>query len=212
MRQRSKKAFRPAVESIELRIAASSGLSGAAHALATKAHQSPKAKHHATHKAKDQAAAKAHAHPKPKPHKNHKPKGHPHPPVVHVPSCTPPVARPVPIRPVYPPPGVGPEAWVKIVNTTGQDLRYQISLGPYQDGKFLTFVIAANGPDSVQYRYASLIVNGREVEPSFAIKFENGPVVALNTGPSAQSARGYYIFFDTNLQPYAAPFIDSKAT
>jgi hypothetical protein len=105
-----------------------------------------------------------------------------------------------------PPTGASNQAWVKLVNMTGQDLQYQISLSPYANGQFLPFDIAANGPNSVQERFSSLIVNGQREEPSFAIKFGNGPVMPLNTGPTAQAAQGYYIFLDSNLNYYVAPF------
>ena len=117
----------------------------------------------------------------------------------------------IPARPSHPtvstpPTGASNQAWIKLVNMTGQDLQYQISLSPYANGQFLPFDIAANGPNSAQERFSSLIVNGKREEPSFAIKFGNGPVMPLNTGPSAQAAQGYYIFLDSNLNYYVAPF------
>ena len=98
------------------------------------------------------------------------------------------------------------QAWVELVNTTGQDIQYQIKLAPYANGQFLTFDI---GPGEVQYRYSSLISNGRRVNADFAIRFGNGPITPLSTGISQQSAQGYYLFMDSNFQDYVSPFVRS---
>ena len=204
MRKANRRALRPLVEAIEDRIAASSGLGHPAHAAAPAHHKAPPPPKH-------------HAPPKPAPHSKAPAKS----PVtvtrvtvapvtitnvtINVPPTTIATSPSHPTAPT-PPTGASNQAWVKLVNMTGQDLQYQISLSPYANGQFLPFDIAANGPDSVQERFSSLIVNGQREEPSFAIKFGNGPVMPLTTGPTAQAAQGYYIFLDSNLNYYVAPF------
>jgi hypothetical protein len=199
MRKATRRAFRPLIETVEDRIAASSGLGKPIHVGATAHHKAPPPKHHAP------------------PRPAHHSKASAGPPVtitnvtvapititnVTVTAPTAPSHRPTVSQL---PTGASNEAWVKLVNMTGQDLQYQISLSPFANGRFLPFDIAANGPDSVQERFSSLIVNGHREEPSFAIRFGNGPVIPLNTGISAQAAQGYYIFLDSNLNYYVAPF------
>jgi hypothetical protein len=191
MRKPIRTAFRPTVESFEARIAASSGLGAPAHAVhaaSAKHHAASKHGHHADHKIEHPAPAPGPSAP------------------VAAPTY-PPAPRPASL----PSTGASNQAWVKLVNMTGQDLQYQISLGPYQGGKFLPFDIAGFGADSVQYRAAGLVANGHRESPSFAIRFDNGPVIPLNTGISAQGARSYYIFLDGNGQYYVAPFTDATA-
>jgi hypothetical protein len=199
MRKATRRAFRPLIETVEDRIAASSGLGKAVHVAATAHHKAPPPKHHAPPRPAHHSRASA------------------SPPVtitnvtvapitITNVTVTAPAAPSAPPTVSQLPTGASTEAWVKLVNMTGQDLQYQISLSPFAGGQFLPFDIAANGPDSVQERFSSLIVNGRREEPSFAIRFGNGPVIPLNTGPTAQAAQGYYIFLDSNLNYYVAPF------
>jgi hypothetical protein len=205
MRKANRRALRPLVETFEDRIAASSGLGKPVHATASAHHKAPPPKPHAA------------------PRPAHHSKAAAGPPV----TVTQVTVAPVTITNVtvnvgttpshtstvvHPPTGASNEAWVKLVNMTGQDLQYRISLSPFAGGQFLPFDIAANGPNSVQERFSSLIVNGRREEPSFAIRFGNGPVIPLNTGISAQAAQGYYIFLDSNLNYYVAPFTQTAAT
>ena len=106
--------------------------------------------------------------------------------------------------------GTTNQAWVELVNTTGQDLEYQIKIGPYAGGKFLPFDIAGQGSNSVQYRMSSLIDHGQRVKADFAIQFGNGPVTHLMTGISQQSAQGYYIMLDSNFQYVVVPFVRAQ--
>ena len=98
------------------------------------------------------------------------------------------------------------QAWVEIVNTTGETLEYQIKLAPYANGQFLTFDIA---PGEKQYQWSSLISNYQRVKADFAIQFGNGAITPLMTGINEANAQGYDIFLDNNLQPYVAPFVHS---
>lgn len=192
MRRVNRTTFRPAFELVEARIVASSGLGSPAHAVhAASRHHPARAPHH--HRAPISA--------------------HPASLTVSVAVGTP-VAPPPspPLRSALNPTGASTEAWVELINMTGQDLEYQISLAPYRGGQFLPFDIAGNGPNSIQYRMSSLIGDGQRVQPSFAIQFDNGPVAPLNTGISAQAAREYYIFLDGNGQYYVSPTFDASAS
>ena len=205
MRKANRRALKPLVETVEDRIAASSGLVVNGHVTQAAHHKAPPPPKH---------------HPAPKPAHHAKAPAAPRVTVTHVTvspvtitnvTITAPTSK-IPTNPSHkptvatPPTGASNQAWVELVNMTGQDLQYQISLSPFANGQFLPFDIAANGPNSVQERFSSLLVNGKREEPSFAIKFGNGPVTPLNTGPTAQSAQGYYIFLDSNLNYYVAPF------
>lgn len=204
MRKANRRAFRPIVETVEDRIAASSGLSHPVHAAVAAHHKAPRPpRHHAAPRLAHHATAVAR-------------------PVnvtrvtfapvtitnvtITAPTPTTPTRPPLAPTVSTPPTWASNEAWVKLVNMTGQDLQYRISLAPYAHGQFLPLDIAANGPGSVQELFSSLIVNGHREEPSFAIQFGNGPIIPLNTGISAQSPQGYYIFLDSNLNDYVAPF------
>ena len=118
-------------------------------------------------------------------------------------SSSPTIPTPTPTQPAN---ATTNQAWVELVNMTGQDLEYQIKLAPYANGQFLPFDIA---PGAAQYRFSSLISNGRRVNADFAIQFGNGPVTPLLTGISQQAAQGYYIFMDSNFQYYVSPFFRS---
>jgi hypothetical protein len=193
MRTQSKTAFRPGLERVEPRVVATGGVVSAAaiHHVAPHHPAVHVASHHAAHPPKHQPSHPA------------------KPPVVSPPTTTP---HPAPVSPpVAPPPstvanGTTNQAWVELVNMTGQNLEYQIKLGPYANGQFQTFDIGAG---ATQDRYTSLISNGQRVQADFAIQFGNGPVTPLETGISQSSARGYYIFMDTNFNYYVEPFIRS---
>ena len=183
MRTGLKTAFRPSLERVEPRIAATGGVaSAAAHHVEPHpaVHVAP---HHATHPAKHPAPHQAGTGSSSTP------------PAHSAPKSTPP---PLPKNTST------DQAWVKIENMTGEDLSYQIKLGPYADGEFIPFDIGAG---ATQYQMSSLIANGQRVNADFAIQFGNGPVIPLMTGPSESSAQGYYIFLDDNLQPYVAAFL-----
>jgi hypothetical protein len=181
MRTGIKTAFRPSLERVEPRIVAAGGaVSAAAH------HGTPHPSVHVAphHQAKHPAA---------------------HPSATASRSPAPPPAHPAP-PPSLPRDTTTDQAWVELENMTGEDLSYQIKLGPYADGKFLPFDIGAG---ATEFQFSSLISGGKRVDADFAIQFGNGPVTPLMTGISQSSSQGYYIFLDDNLQPYVAPFIKS---
>ena len=203
MRTESKRTFRPSLERFEARIVAAAGVASAAahhvaphpaphHAAQVESHhESPKQQHPAPHPAAkttttDQTITTTITRTTKTTTKTHQSSSAP--------------------KPSLPTNTTTNQAWVEIVNTTGEDLSYQIKLGPYANGQFLTFDIAAG---TTQYRYSSLISNGQRVNADFAIQFGNGPVTPLMTGISQSSAQGYYIFLDNNFQPYVEPFINS---
>ena len=217
MRTGLKTAFRPSLERFEARVVATGGVaSAAAHHVAA---------HPAVHVASHHPSRQHHPAPHPAaPHRAAPHRAAPH-SVATGPAATDPAPRPSANQsgatgttsspstpqPPAPPPSLPTntstnQAWVEIVNTTGQSLEYYIKLAPYANGQFLPFDI---GPGETQYRFSSLISNGQRVKADFAIQFGNGPITPLNTGISEASAQGYYIFFDSNFQPYVAPFINS---
>ena len=218
----SKTAFQPSLERFEGRVVATAGLASAAHHVA--AHVEP---HHAAprHPAPRHDAPRhdAHAHPK----ANHPAPGNPPATTTTTTTTTTtnttnttsttntgapmPVSNPTSVfqppvsnSPSLPTNTTTNQAWVEIVNTTGEPLEYYIKLGPYDNGQFIPFDI---GPGQTQYRYSSLISNGERVKADFAIQFGNGPITPLMTGINQASAQGYDIFLDGNLQPYVAPFV-----
>jgi hypothetical protein len=175
MRTELKTAFRPSLERFEARLVAAGGVASAtAHHVA--AHVAP---HHPSHPPKH-----------PAPHQT--------------PTTAASTAQASAPSVSLPKNTTTDQAWVELVNMTGEPLNYQIKLGPYADGQFLSFDIGAG---ATQYQFSSLISNGQKVNADFAIQFGNGPVTPLMTGISESSAQGYYIFLDDNLQPYVAPFI-----
>ena len=196
MRTELKTAFRPSLERVEPRVVATGGMVSAA-AIHHVAPHHPTAhvdSHHAAHPPKHQPSHKT------------PPVAPPSAAPTQPNSVPPPVAIAPPNPPSTPPNGTTNQAWVELVNMTGRDLEYQIKLGPYANGEFQTFDIAAG---ATQDRYSSLISNGQRVKANFAIQFGNGPVTPLETGISQSSARGYYLFMDTNFNYYVSPFIRS---
>jgi hypothetical protein len=217
MRTEMKTAFRPSLESVEARIVATAGLVSAAHGSAVHV-----AAHHAGRVAAEShhhSTESHHAAPAPK----HAAKGH----STQTNSLTinfsssngtsrnettissststsgPSSKTSLATSPIN---GTTNQAWIELVNMTGQDLEYQLKLGPFADGQFLPFDIVAN---SSQFRMSSLIDHGQRVPADFAIRFGNGTVTPLMTGISQQSAQGYYIFLDGNGQYYVSPFFGS---
>ena len=184
MRTGLKTAFRPSLESFEPRIVATTGVTAAA-------------VHHPAHVAVQHETKPATTH-----HPAHATKRPAPPTTTTSPSRT---KTPAPTQAAN---TTTNQAWVELVNMTGQDLEYQIKLGPYANGQFLPFDIA---PGAAQYRFSSLISDGRRVNADFAIQFGNGPVTPLLTGISQQSAQKYYIFMDSNFQYYVSPFIASSS-
>lgn len=198
MRTESKRAFRPRLERVEARVVATVGVVSAAahHAAAHPAahveahHPSPPPKHHpaaTAHHAQSQGGATQ--------------SGATHSST----SATAPQPTAPPPTSSLPTNTTTNQAWVEIVNTTGETLEYYIKLAPYDNGQFIPFDIA---PGQTQYQMSSLISNGQRVKADFAIQFGNGPITPLNTGVSEASAQGYYIFLDSNLAPYVAPFVN----
>ncbi len=191
MRRLRKSTFRPALEAAEARLLTTGGIAAhvAPHPEPAPAPVAPLPVPALAHAV---VSAEAH-HARPAVHHPSKASHHTTPATPSTSACNP----AGPGHRATSPPYVA-EAWVKLVNMTGSTVPYQISLAPYQDGKYLNFTIPSGYPNPSQYQYASLTASGPGSVANFKIRFSGTPPTYLTTGPSQATAPGYSIFIDSN--------------